>query len=128
MLKLTYVENDFFLERLNVTLKEWVTARVFICVRAKTRFYVEPSAASFLLPADLPDLNDLKAIVAEGFECLRMTPVDAGYVEISLEGTWLTSEPDSEEGVFACILGDRAELLLSRLWLEAQLGASVIGE
>ena len=128
MLKLTYVENDFFLERLDVTLEEWVTARVFICVRARTPFYVEPSAASFLLPEDLPDLNDLKAIVAEGFECLSMAPVDAGYVEISLEGTWLTSEPDSEEGVFACTLGDRAELLLSQLWLEAQLGASVIGE
>lgn len=128
MLKLTYVENDFFLERLDVTLEEWVAARVFLCVRASSPFYVEPSAASFLLPADLPDLSDLEAIVAEGFEFLSITPVDAGYVEIGLEGTWLSSEPDSEEGVFACAIGDRAELLLSRLWLEAQLGASVIGE
>ncbi len=128
MLKLTYIENDFSLERLDTTLENWVQARVLVCMRACAPFYVEPTSASFLLPADLPDFGSLKAIEAEGTESFEIDPVDGGYVEISLEGTWLTSEPDSEEGLFACVMSDRAEFLLARLWLEAQLGASVIGE
>lgn len=128
MLKLTYIENGFSLERLDVVLEDWVKTRVLVCVRACAPFYVEPTTASFLLPADLPNFGFLKAIEEEGTECLSIALVDTGYVEISLEGTWLTSEPNSEEGVFACLMSDRAELLISRLWLEAQLGASVIGE
>ena len=128
MLKLTYVENGFSLERLDLKVEDWISARVCVCVRACAPFYVEPTTASFLLPSDLPNLSDLKAIAEEGLECLNISAVDAGYVEISLEGTWLTSEPNNEEGVFGCVMSDRAESLLSQLWLEAQLGASVIGE
>jgi len=51
MLKLTYTENSFYLERLAGSLEEWVTARVMLALRAASSLWVESSTASFLLPA-----------------------------------------------------------------------------
>ncbi len=128
MLKLTYTENGFHLERLTQSLEDWVKARVILCLRAATSFYVEPSTASFLLPVNLPALADLEALERENAEIMAISPCDAECVEVSLQGTWLSSNLDSEEGIFTCSLSDRAEFLLYQLWLEAQLVASVISE
>jgi hypothetical protein len=128
MLKLTYTENGFYLERLAEPLEAWISARVLLCLRAAIAICVEPTTASFLLPADLPELDNLKVLARENEEILAVSPCDAQDIEVSLQGTWLGSDSDSEEGIFVCGMSDRAESFLYQLWQEAQIGASVISE
>jgi hypothetical protein len=128
MLKLTYTENGFFLERLTQSLEEWVTTRVLLSLRVGTSISVEPSTASFLLSVDLPVLAELKALQQENSESISVTRCDAEYVEVCLEGTWVTSEQDSDEGIFICAMSDRAESCLEKIWQDSQIGASVLSE
>jgi hypothetical protein len=125
MLKLTYTENGFYLELLTELLEEWLVSRVLVCLRAATSIYVEPSTASFLLPTDLPCLKELKVLTRENDEILNLIDSDRDCLEVSLQGTWLTTSEDSEEGIFVCQLSPHAELLLSQLWQAANLEASV---
>ncbi len=142
MLKLIYTENSFYLERLAQSLEEWVTTRTLVSLRAGASFYIEPSTASFLLPADLPHLRQLEVFVrqdttdaiafgaAEAFGHAARTPIalsicDAEYVEVSLQGTWLTSDPEDEEGIFVTAMNYAVEFFLYQLWQEANHRASV---
>jgi hypothetical protein len=129
MLKLTYTENGFNLEHLTQSLEEWVTARVILALRSGTGFYVEPSTAAFLLPVDLPYLSDLaKLIQKENGDSIELSFCDGEYVEVILQGTWLASAPDSEEGIFVTLMSDRTEFFLYKLWQDAQIGASVVND
>ena len=121
MLKLTYTENGFYLERLASSVEEWATTRVLLALRSGSTLRVEASTASFLLSADLPQLADLeKAVRQHQVEGIALAICDPEYIEISLHGTWLTSAPDREEGVFVVNLSDRAEFFLCKLWQESQ--------
>lgn len=121
MLKLTYTENGFFLEHLTVSLEDWVTGRTLLALRSATPLILEPSTASFLLPADLPFLGELEQLaIAETQNNISLALCDLEYVEVSLNGTWLVSHPDSEEGVFVTALSDRTEFFLYKLWQEAE--------
>jgi hypothetical protein len=120
MLKLTYTENGFCLERLTLPLEDWVTTRVLLSLRAGTAICVEPSTASFLLPIDLPNLEDLAKLEEENGDIIALSPCDAEYLEVSLNGTWISGDSDSEEGIFVCLMSDRAEFFLDKLWQESQ--------
>jgi len=121
MLKLTYTETGFHLERLAQSLEEWVAQRVILALRVSTSFCVEPSTASFLLPADLPELSVLETLIQrEGTDEIGLSMCDAEYVEVSLRGTWLSADPEGEEGVFVTAMSDRTEFFLFKLWHEAQ--------
>lgn len=126
MLKLTYTDNNFSIEHLSKSLEDWLNIRVLLCLRAATSIYIEPSTASFLIPADLPYGEDLKALKRENDETIELNLCDAEYLEIILQGTWVTSEENSNEGVFICLLSTKAEILLDQLWQKAQISASAI--
>ncbi|MEA5533187.1 alr0857 family protein [Crocosphaera sp. XPORK-15E] len=127
MLKLIYTENGFSLDYLNQSLEAWVTTRVMLALRSGSSLCVEPSQAAFLIPVDLPYLDQLlAAAAAEMGEVLEVTTCDDESVEVVLQGTWLGSDVASEEGVFVCRLSDRAEFLLHKLWQETQLSTSVL--
>ncbi|MGB5962601.1 MAG: alr0857 family protein [Coleofasciculaceae cyanobacterium] len=119
MLKLTYTENGFYLEHLTQPLEDWVTARVMLALRAGTNLCVEPSTASFLLPADLPQLRHLERH-KEGEEAIALSLCDAEFIEVSLQGTWMTSNTDGAEGVFVTSMNYAAEFFLLKLWEESQ--------
>lgn len=125
MLKLTYTENGFYLERLAQPLEEWVTARVILALRAGTNLCVEPSTASFLLPADMPQLRHLERH-EEGEDAIALSICDAEYIEVSLKGTWMTSDIDGAEGVFVTSLNYAVEFFLIKLWEESQLRTSCL--
>ncbi len=127
MLKLTYTENGFYLELLAQPLEEWVTARVMVALRSGTSLCVEPSNASFLLPADLPHLNALER-QGQTEDAIALCLCDADYVEVSLQGTWLSSDPNGEEGIFVTVMSYAVEFFLFKLWQEAQTMTSVISE
>ena len=127
MLKLTYTENSFYLERLAQPLEDWVTQRVILALRVGQSFCVEPSTAAFLLPADLP-LTALETLVQrEGGDAITLSVGDAEYVEVSLEGSWL-SAPEEAEGVFVTAMSDRLEFFLFKLWQEYQICESAVSE
>lgn len=129
MLKLTYTENGFRLEHLAQSLEDWVTNRVLLALRSGTGFYLEPSTAAFLLPADLPYLSELeKAAQDEASESITLGLCDDDSVEVVLQGTWLASEPDSDEGIFVTVMSDRTEFFLCKLWEESQVGVSVLND
>ncbi len=129
MLKLTYTENSFQLERLAQFVEDWVTARVILSLRAGWHICVEPSTASFLLPADLPGIDRLEAEARrEDSEIISLCAGDAEYVEVSLHGTWVSAGTDKDEGVFVVSMSDRTEFFLFKLWQESQIGASCVSE
>lgn len=120
MLKLIYTENGFDLELLTQGVEEWLTNRVVLAVRSGTELLVQPSTAAFLLPSDLTHLDELvKASQTQVGEILAVNVCDRQWVEVVLQGTWLTCEPDGDEGLFVSKLSDRAELFLYQLWQEA---------
>lgn len=127
MLKFTYTESGFHLERLSHSLEELVSRRVILAMRVGKSILVEPSTAAFLLPADLPGLHCLET-QARRDEAIALCAADAEYVEVSLQGTWISDDRESGEGVFVTAMSDRAEFLLVKLWQQAQFAQSCVKE
>lgn len=130
MLKLTYIETGFHLEHLTQSLEEWVALRVILNLRVGEYIYAEPSTAAFLLPTDLPGLDLLAAEVqlCPATDAIDLSACDVEYFEVSLKGTWLASDAETAEGIFVTTLSYTAESLIFKLWQEAQMDATVVGE
>lgn len=129
MLKFTYTETGFHLERLAQPLEELVALRVVLAMRVGQRLCVEPISASFLLPVDLPGLNCLETEARqESSSAIALCVADAEYVEVSLQGSWITADPEGAEGVFVAAMSDRTEFFLLKLWHEAQTISSFVRE
>lgn len=120
MLKLTYTENGFYLELLNQSMEKWLKNRLLVSVRSATSFFVEPSSASFLVPANLEGLKNLEQVQYENGDLMAIALADEDCVEISLHGNWIVNTPNSEEGIFVTTLSQKAEFFLSQLWQQAQ--------
>ena len=120
MLKLTYTENGFCLELLHQSMEKWLNNRLLVSVRAATSFFVEPSSASFLIPADLDGIKNLEKVQYENCDMMNIALADEEFVEVSLHGNWIVNYPDSEEGIFVTTLSHKAEFFISKLWQEAQ--------
>jgi hypothetical protein len=130
MLKLTYTEGSFYLECLTHSLEEWVAQRVILALRVGQSLCIEPSTASFLLPVDLPGVEILKAgVKRDDGEIMSLCTCDAEYMEVTLQGSWLSEGSEGAVGVFVTTLSDRTEFFLHKLWQEAQeSSASVMSE
>jgi hypothetical protein len=123
MLKFSHTDNGFHLELLPQSLEDWVNTRVILALRAATPIIIQPSSASFLLPVDLPYLAELAEAIDE--EMVELLEADTEFVEAIIEGTWITSDAESEEGIFVTAMNYEAEFCLYKVWLEAQESASV---
>ncbi|MEM1172572.1 MAG: alr0857 family protein [Cyanobacteria bacterium P01_H01_bin.35] len=129
MLKLTYTESGFYMERLAQSPEQLVALRVMLAMRVGHKIVVEPSSAAFLLPVNLPELSMLEvAVQKEGGEDVALCIADDEFVEVSLVGCWITVDPEQENGVFITALSDRIELLLFKLWQATEANASVSQE
>ncbi len=129
MLKLTYMETGFNLERFAQSPEQLVALRVMLAMRVGQSISVEPSTAAFLLPVNLPALSLLETEVQrEGTEAIAFCVADAEFVEVTLRGTWMSMDAEGVNGVFVTVVSDRAEFLLVKLWQEAQANASVMKE
>lgn len=119
MLKLNYTESGLHMERVAISLEELMQARALLALRAGQSLYVEPGKAAFLLPADVLGLTQLE--LALGMEQnITVSPVDAEFVEVSLEGTWIAPGADAHEGTFVTALNCRAEFFVYKLWQGSQ--------
>ncbi len=113
MLKLTYTENNFSLEQLNQPLTAWVANRVTLAMRAAINIHIQPSHASFSVPVDSRYMNDLENLAAANI--LELCHCDAGLVEITLKGTWLTSDMETDTGIFVTELEPFLESFFQQL-------------
>ncbi len=58
---------------------------------------------------------------------ILIAQTEPDYVEVSLAGTWVTSESESEEGIFVVAMSQREEFFIYQLWQDAQNTISVLG-
>ncbi len=129
MLKLTYTETSFYLEYLSQLLEEWVAQRVILALRVCQNLHVEPSTASFLLPVDLPGVEVLHdQLKRDDRENIALSVCDPEYLEVTLQGSWISSSSEDAIGVFVTAMSDRTEFFLHKLWQEAQKSASIVTE
>lgn len=117
MLKLNYTEIGLYMERILTTPELLVAQRVVLAMRLGQSLIVEPGCASFLLPADLPELAQLKvAWHLEPASMVAVIPVDDQFVEVSLQGSWVAENREAHEGMFLAVLSDRLECCIYQLW------------
>jgi len=129
MLKFTYTETGFHLERLAQSIDELVAWRAIVAMRVGVGVVIEPIAASFLLPADLAGLHDLEAEARrDPSEAISLCVAEEEYLEVTLRGTWISTDSQSAEGLFVTVLRDRAEFYILKCWQEAQSEVSVLKE
>lgn len=125
MLKVTYLESGLYLEHLQETVEEWITLRIVLALRTGDRLVVERSTASLLLPIGLVKRSGLES-VAQQEDAMLLSQVDPDYMEISLQGTWISSSEQSTEGVFITMLHPTIELVLFNLWQTTQVSTSSV--
>ena len=125
MLKITYIEEEIFLEHLQQPVEAWQANRILVNLRAAVSVYVESSVATLVLPID-SCLKDLVWLAEK--ELIEIVLCDEEYVEVSLLGTWIAEHKNSEQGIFVCELSSDSEHCLYQLWQKAQIGTSVISE
>lgn len=124
MLKVTYLERELYLEYLHSSLEDWIALRVILSLRTGQRLVVERMTASVLLPIALLERSALVKL-ARREDQLDLLQVDDDYMEVSLVGTWVSSQEQEAEGVFVATLSPSVEHLLAQLWQMAQSSASV---
>lgn len=117
MLKLTYTETSCHLDYLPCFLEDWVSQRAILALRVGTSVAVEPSTASFLVSTDLPLLKALKmALKGHLNQIIELTDSEAGFLEVSISGSWLLEVGEADAGIFVTSLGDNLEMLIFDLW------------
>lgn len=112
MLKLTYTDDKINLDCLKQSLEDWINTRVLVSIRSTLSIYIESSTASILVPADSFAIAELEmsSDIVEFYRC------DRESIEVVLKGIWLTSEVESETGVFVTELEEYTECLLQSLF------------
>ncbi|MBD2096731.1 hypothetical protein H6F90_16635 [Trichocoleus sp. FACHB-591] len=117
MLKLNYTEDGLYMERVMTSPELAIAQRVVLAMRLGQSLQVEPGHASLLLPADVPELEQLELSLRQ--ECrgrVNVIPVDDEFVEVSLNGSWIAESKEAHEGMFLTMLSDRTEFFLYKLW------------
>jgi hypothetical protein len=117
MLKLSYTEDGLYMERVLTSPELAIAQRVILAMRLGQSLQVEPGHASFLLPADVPELEQLEKSLRQ--ECrgrVTVIPVDDEFVEVNLSGSWIAQSKEAHEGMFLSVLSDRAEFFMYKLW------------
>lgn len=121
MLKLNYSEVGLYMERVVTSLELLIAQRIVLALRLGQTLYVESGCASFLLPADSPDLKYLEALLRQDEQlAVMILPVDDEFVEISLRGSWIAEGHEAHEGMFLVRMSDRTEAIIYQLWIESQ--------
>ena len=129
MLKLIYTENSFHLEYVTQSLEEWVAQRVIFALRVGQCLCLKPSTASFLLPVDSPGVEVLHAEVKrDDREIIALSVCDPEYLEVTLQGFWLSGFAEDADGLFVTAMSDRTEFFVHKFWQEAHKSASVVTE
>jgi hypothetical protein len=117
MLKLNYTDVGLYMERTMTNPELLIAQRVVLAMRLGQTLHVEPGCASFLLPADIPELKVLEmALQREYGSAVTFTAVDEEFVEVGLSGSWIAEDKDAHEGMFLTVMSNCTEFLIYKLW------------
>ncbi len=125
MLKLNYTDVGLYMERTMTNPELLIAQRVLLAVRLGKTLYIEPGRASFLLPADIPELKVLEmALHQEYGSVVTLLAVDEDFVEVGLSGSWIAEDKDAHEGMFLTVMSDRIERFIYKLWQMSEVHIS----
>ncbi len=125
MLKLNYTDVGLYMERTMTNPELLIAQRVLLAMRLGQTRPVEPGHASFLLPADIPELEVLEtALHREYGSAVTLIAVDEEFVEVGLSGSWIAEDKDAHEGMFLTVMSDRTEFLIHKLWQTSEVHIS----
>lgn len=117
MLKLNYTEDGLHIEQITDSLQQVIAQRVVLALRLGQPLFLEPGCASFLLPANLPELSQLEiALQQEGNSAVTIVPVDDEFVEVGLSGIWVAQNREAHAGIFLSAIEDCVEFYIYKLW------------
>jgi hypothetical protein len=121
MLKLSYTDTDLHIEKLSTSVEKWMNQRVLLAMRVGTAVSVEPMNAAFGLSTDISTWKDLEYLICrEASDLISLSICDVDMVEIGLEGYWLSSTSQSDEGIFVTHLPTAIESLIVEIWQASQ--------
>ncbi|MBW4523442.1 MAG: hypothetical protein KME16_27875 [Scytolyngbya sp. HA4215-MV1] len=133
MLKLNYTDVGLYMERTMTNPELLIAQRVLLAMRLGKTLYIEPGRASFLLPADIPELKVLEmALHQEYGSVVTLIAVDEDFVEVGLSGSWIAEDKDAHEGMFLTVMSDslsetlreRIERFIYKLWQMSEVHIS----
>jgi hypothetical protein len=117
VLKIIYTDTGIHLEILNVEHQQWIAERVKFATSIDEQIVVSKQRATFPLPAPIYEFpmveQDLGKMAAN---TVTVDLCDLDYVEFGMDGYWLASDYDSNEGIFVCEQTERIESYLWQLW------------
>lgn len=117
MLKLNYTDVGLYMERTMTNPELLIAQRVLLAIRLGQIHHVEPGHASFLLPADIPELEVLETALHREYDSVvTLIAVDEEFVEVGISGSWIAEDKDAHEGMFLTVMSDRTEFLTYKLW------------
>ncbi|MBD2000861.1 hypothetical protein H6G00_30390 [Leptolyngbya sp. FACHB-541] len=117
MLKLNYTDVGLYMEQTMTNPELLIAQRVLLAVQLGRSLHVEPGCASFLLPADIPELKVLEMALHREYGLVAtLIAVDEEFVEVGLSGSWIAEDKDAHEGMFLAVMSDRTEFLIYKLW------------
>jgi hypothetical protein len=117
MLKLIYTETDLHMELLTADLEDWVEQRLLFSNRTGETIFLSSETASFLLPETICEATTVNFyLYHQGATTVTTNCCDLDSIEIGLTGYWLSTDPDSDRGIFVTQLLDRVEFYLWQLW------------
>ena len=125
MLKLIYTETDLHMELLTANLEDWVMQRLLFSDSTGEIIFLSSETASFLLPTTICEATAINFyLYHQGAKTVTANCCDLDRVEIGLTGYWLSTDPNSAQGIFVTKLLDRVEFYLWQLWCSgnSQLG------
>ena len=107
MLKLNYTDVGLYMERTMTNPELLIAQRVLLAMRLGQTLHVEPGRASFLLPADIPELEVLETALHQEYgSAVTLIAVDEEFVEVGLSGSWIAEDKDAHEGMFLTVMSD----------------------
>ncbi|BAZ09228.1 hypothetical protein NIES4071_10350 [Calothrix sp. NIES-4071] len=111
MLKLTYTENSFNLEYINQSWEAWVNTRVGLALQSGCIINLQNTTASFTIKLSTFEFTEFSKAIQHDNR-IEICYCDVNIVEVTLKGMWLSSNVNSEEGVFVTALNTFTELYL----------------
>lgn len=111
MLVLIFTETGLHLEICDLSMEDWLISRILLAQKLAETLHIHTSWASLLLPDDLPEIGHVR-----GASEVELCQSEAEWVEVSLEGIWLSSDPQEIEGVLVTELDQETEQLIYHLW------------
>ncbi|MGG6295590.1 alr0857 family protein [Leptolyngbya sp. AN02str] len=125
MLKLNYTDVGLYMEQTMTNPELLIAQRVLLAMRLGQMLHVEPGRASFLLPADLPELKELEMTLQREYDAAAtLMAVDEEFVEVGLSGSWIAEDKDAHEGMFLAVMSERIEFLIYKLWQMSEVHTS----